>query len=304
MSDRTGVPNAIPNRYVGPHSDIVPIKRFPRRPLTTDKKYPIGQLAILGPDPSTGSQGELWYLSKFSGGDAIWLQFGVGAGQPGIDFILTDDGAPAVGPDGDGIVTLTGGTGIVTSGQDPSTTVTIDVTSAVATSYATDSGTAVPAANVLTIAGGAGITTSGSGSTVTIDIDNWTNVTSFTPTVDGSSSGSVTVTTATGVYARVGPLVILQFELAWGALGGASGDVVLGGFPVASQGAFNREPLGNIWIETLALPAGKTYALLEIPAGTTTGSLWGIGTATTPSKVQILANSNLHGTIAYVKTSA
>jgi len=347
MADRTGVPNSIPIRYVGPQTDIVPIKRFPRRPLTTDKKYPIGQLAILGPNPQTGVQGELWYLSKFSGGDAIWLQFGVGAGQPGIDFILTDDGPTAVGPDTDGIVTMTGSTGLTTSGQDPSTTVTINLDTSVVTTqydadsgsatptagvinvlggdnittsaasnnitidldaniadtYTGDSGTATPAMSNINILGGDGITTSASGSTVTIDIDNWVNVTSWTPTIDGSTSGTVTTTTASGAYARVGPLVILQFELAWTSIGSASGNIVIGNIPVAPQGAFNREPLGTIWVESLTWPTNKTYCVVELEAGNTTASVWGIQDNSVPSRVQLAANGTLHGTVAYIKSS-
>ena len=40
----------------------------------------------------------------------------------------------------------------------------------VATSYVTDSGTAVPALNILNVLGGTGATTSGSGSTITINV--------------------------------------------------------------------------------------------------------------------------------------
>lgn len=58
---------------------------------------------------------------------------------------------------------------------------------AIATSYVTDSGTAVPAANVLTVLGGAGCATSASGSTITV-------------TVDGTAPTYVNVTTAMSPY--------------------------------------------------------------------------------------------------------
>ena len=55
----------------------------------------------------------------------------------------------------------------------------------VATSYVTDNGTAIPAANILNVLGGAGTSTSGSGNTITINVINdgfpWTDkATTFT----------------------------------------------------------------------------------------------------------------------------
>ena len=67
------------------------------------------------------------------------------------------------------------GTAVITAGTNITVVpganlITINATTpaAVATSYATDSGSAIPAANILTIAGGLNIDTSGAGSTVTI----------------------------------------------------------------------------------------------------------------------------------------
>ena len=164
-----GIPEAIPLKYLGPEAGIIPIMAFPRRPLTTDRKYPVGQFVILKKNPSTGIEGELWYLSNFdSSGDPVWIQFQSSSSVGAVFFLETDDGAPAVGPDGTGTIIVGGGTGIITSGQDPATTVTIAVdTSVVTTQYDADAGSATPTAGVIILAGGTGITTSAAGNTVT-----------------------------------------------------------------------------------------------------------------------------------------
>jgi hypothetical protein len=65
-------------------------------------------------------------------------------------------------------LTSTGGTIVFTPGPN---SLNLETSDEVATSYDTDSGTAVPALNVLNILGGTGITTSGSGNTITITND-------------------------------------------------------------------------------------------------------------------------------------
>lgn len=118
MADRLGVPNADPARYVGPHTDIVPLKRFPRRPLTTDKKFPQGQLAILGKSPSTGSEGELWYLAYFDGsGDAQWKQFDISGAVAAVDD-LRDQVNATIGPSGLGEIDIDGA--VVANAANPS----------------------------------------------------------------------------------------------------------------------------------------------------------------------------------------
>lgn len=123
-----GLPYQNPLSYTGPQMNVVPIKVFFREPAMTDTKYRIGSIALIGKNPSTGTEGELWYLSKFnSSGEAEWLQLLTGASSPGIDSITTDDGAPAVEPDGNGNVNIVGGVGCTVAGQGPGDTVTINV---------------------------------------------------------------------------------------------------------------------------------------------------------------------------------
>ncbi len=68
-----------------------------------------------------------WYkLISKGNGQAIWCNLcTIGA----LDLLQTDQGPPGVGPDGAGVTSIVGSDGIITSGQDPSDTVTIDMTS-------------------------------------------------------------------------------------------------------------------------------------------------------------------------------
>ena len=61
-----GIPFRSPTRYVGPGANLVPIRKVGREPLTSDNIYPVGQLWLLGKNPTTGAVGDLWYLSDYN----------------------------------------------------------------------------------------------------------------------------------------------------------------------------------------------------------------------------------------------
>ncbi len=177
LNQPVGVPRQNPTDYTGPDMCLIPIKRFPREPLVTDKRYRIGQFAILGRDPSTGQEGELWYLANFfPNGDANWVQFASGMTNLGIQKILTDDGDPPVVQDGTAEVQLFGGPGITTTGQGPGSLININLDGSLVgqTLTADTGGPLSPVAGNWNIFGDAiqGSVTSGAGNTVTITNTN------------------------------------------------------------------------------------------------------------------------------------
>ncbi len=123
LNQPVGVPKSNPTDYTGPTMCLVPIKRFPREPLVSDKRYRIGQFAILGRDPSTGIEGDLWYLANFfANGDAHWIQFvaEVVVGQT----LTADSGGPLSPIDGNWNIFGDAPQGSVTSGAGNTITIT------------------------------------------------------------------------------------------------------------------------------------------------------------------------------------
>src|SRR6185436_8428505 len=72
-------------------------------------------------------------------------------------------GVPAAGQ-----ITSTGGSITVTLG---SNTINLEAGASIPTTFATDSGSAIPALNILNVLGGVGLSSTGSGNTVTINLD-------------------------------------------------------------------------------------------------------------------------------------
>ncbi|MFI5332853.1 MAG: beta strand repeat-containing protein, partial [Candidatus Babeliales bacterium] len=104
-------------------------------------------------------------------------------GSDGQLLIGSSIGAPAFAP-----LTSTGGTIVITPGHN---TLNIDTSGSQASSFPTDSGTAIPSGGALTIDGGSNMNTSGAGSTVTINLDN-------SPSVSGSLTAGTGLTATSG----------------------------------------------------------------------------------------------------------
>lgn len=113
-------------------------------------------------------------------------QFQFAPFAPAVETLTGNTGG-AVPPTGANINVV--GTGSISvAGNSGTSTLTISNSGAVATSFAGDSGTAIPSSGVLTLHGGNNITTSATGSTVTFNVSGTTN----NAVQVGNSSGSLT----------------------------------------------------------------------------------------------------------------
>ena len=111
----------------------------------------------------------------------------------------------------------------------------------VATSYVTDSGTAIPAANIINILGAGGITTSASGDTILIDDSS----SLFTWQVVTSADNPVTLANGNGYIAKGGTAV--QFDLpATASVGDTFSIVGYGNLWTITQAASQSITEGNV----------------------------------------------------------
>lgn len=104
MSSYTGFSPKSPNRYLAPNLYLCTIVTRQRQPTGADyrqpengKIYPIGSYWIVAKDPTTGTEGDLWYLSKIVANVAYWVMLSAGVGNI-EEFIVDSVSAPGVNP--------------------------------------------------------------------------------------------------------------------------------------------------------------------------------------------------------------
>jgi hypothetical protein len=120
MASYVGIPANNPTKYLGPNDRIVSIVTVNRSPTgadirqgTTGQYYPIGSFWIVAKNPTTGTEGFIWYLSKIVANVAYWVLVSGGSGST-IE-IDTPDGAMVVPVNG--IINFLNGTGMNITGS-------------------------------------------------------------------------------------------------------------------------------------------------------------------------------------------
>lgn len=81
MGSSAGLTPKSPNDYVGPNvylSVVVSRNRAPTgadyRQPETGKLYPIGTFWVISKDPTTGTEGDFYYLSKIASNVGYWIK--------------------------------------------------------------------------------------------------------------------------------------------------------------------------------------------------------------------------------------
>ncbi len=135
---RFGVPgqNVDPLAYADGRLSTVPVVNAPRRPTTTDKKYPMWCEWRVNKDASSpATEGEFWKLVRFeSNGDATWQRVDVSGSSPGVDDIrdqvdaqVTPDSSGFIDIDGAAVANAANPSGIPLETVADATTSTLDV---------------------------------------------------------------------------------------------------------------------------------------------------------------------------------
>jgi len=152
------------------------------------------------------STGVAWILISLAGNStskgalAEWVRFAGGNGD--VEFLEGNTGGP-VGPNASSIINVVGDNFTIVIDGDPATnTLTASLTENIATSYPTDSGTAIPAGGELDIFGdGHNITTTGSVNEVVVGL---TGITEHSLQVGGASQSLTQLGVATDGQLPIG----------------------------------------------------------------------------------------------------
>ena len=118
--------NVDPLAYADSRLSVVPAVQAARRPLTSDKNYPIWtEWRVTKDAVAPAVEGEFWKLVSFSAGSsANWVMLGT---TPGTAIAtITGDVGGAVSPDVSDNINLVGGAGVTVTGNPGTNTLTID----------------------------------------------------------------------------------------------------------------------------------------------------------------------------------
>lgn len=161
-----------PAAYIGVEATTPPnMVAIPQDPIADNyNNFNIGAIWLNNAkqfqDPPVAPSGnDIWMLVRKYQRVATWTRIG------GVTSTLTGDVGGPIESDDNANINVLGGTGITTSGDMATHTITWDVSEDVPLIWRTDSGDAVPSGNSISIVGGSGIDTQGVGDQVTVNID-------------------------------------------------------------------------------------------------------------------------------------
>lgn len=202
---------------------------------------------------------------------------------------------------GDQSVQLTGAS--LTSGTWATTADLADVAAA----EAAGSATTVPRGDHVHTIGSGVITNAMVNSSAAIAITklaSGVDATSYTPTLAGdSTAGSNTYTTQVGRYCRIGPLVVVQFNVVLATKDAAMAGNIYVSIPVAAASVTSLFGAGAVYHSGITLSAGYTQIAMLISQGTSRAFMYKNGSGAAGAFIvaaDVAGTAQVVGTFAYL----
>lgn len=134
----------------------------------------------------------------------------------------------------------------------------------------------------------------------TFSLNNYVKYTTWTPVVAGDVvPGTITYTTQSGVYSQIGFLVFVHFSVSWTTIGGASGDIKIGGLPVTIKAGMPR-PQGACFTNNAVFDSGQDGLVLSGNSGAQDMDITQYGNGVGAQALDIWANGSVQGSLFYV----
>jgi len=232
-----------PTKYTGTNKYITFFVSRKRRPTGADYRQPEtgtiysdGTIWQISKNPTTGTEGELWMLSKIVANVAYWVTVSAGSLPPALSFNTPD--ANVVFPTALGVVNFLNGAGISITGATPNS-ITITNTSQAQTYVTNVNSPAIPLLGILNVIGGTTEINNNNG----LRTDGSTNNNILTVQITNRLSGSVITSDAT-------PTALITFAMSPTNLGSAIGvatfDIQITGYNTTDNAGVGYAIFGSV----------------------------------------------------------
>lgn len=297
-----------PTKYLGPNQYLGVVVVRNRPPTLADylqpetgKYYPIGCVWSVGKNPTSGTEGDLYMLSKIVANQGYWTF--LESGLTTVNSFVTNIAGPVV-PTAGGIIDLNASVSTFTDGTVANTI----KTEVQATNHALKVGRGTNLAMAdLTVgvdhsilmgntAADPGFTTTGTPYVTGISfnagvntLNTYTDGGSFTPVIAfGGSSTGITYVDQIGKYTRIGNIVYFGIIITLSSKGAQAGAATMSGFPVSAAGALAQVmPITEVDNVTYTGTAISSYINTSGTPGTVF-TMWQTG----PAGAVALSNTN------------
>lgn len=277
-----------PLKYTGPNVYLSVVVNRNREPTGADYRQPetgrlyaLNSFWLIGNNPTTGVEGDLWYLSKIVANVAFWLKFGTSISGLFSINVPFPGGPTNVIPTLGGLMTFTSTSGTVSISSTVANTINFDVTGGPVVEHLTGNSGGIlnPIANNFNILGTGSIGIAGLAATLTVQLTGLNNhsvlVGAGTPTITSLAVGTngQVLLGSTGADPVFGTLTSSDSSIAFTTGAGTLSLQVAGGTTtgktITGNNAVALSPTAGNWNIFGASTAAGTTPVSTFGAGST-----------------------------------